>query len=432
MIILTQFPSLHIKGELMIEGGTVPAIQITPPQETGLSHIYILNDLNNGSLSLKTNNPYSVKISSFSQEGIITSFPIENIAINDNIVTAKLLKNDSGYIIEDSEKKYYIWIINYSTHQYEISTINLSGDNDCEATKINIIGSGSPIYYYSINGHQNILSRDIILSYNTLVFDKDSHQFVETTIEKVFPSINDSISLIPPILSATSIIIEGDRFLKEWNRYRSLESEIISPISTMVYTEAFQEKKPNNSNIITSDNCEFGGSAPVDISFQSWISDATLHTEWQIASDVNFDDILYRVYQQDFEYKFTDQGTVYVRFIGSNADGTCSSYGNTYTISIDSPDLLIPNAFSPNGDGINDIWKISYKSLLEFKCWIFDRHGHEIYFFSNPEMGWDGKIKGKYAPPGIYYYVIQAIGSDGKSFKKSGDINVITNKSFVQ
>lgn len=138
--------------------------------------------------------------------------------------------------------------------------------------------------------------------------------------------------------------------------------------------------------------------------------------------------ITYRFNEQDLEYTFTEEGVTYVRYIGSNSDGSCETYGDTYTISIGASDLKIPNAFSPGDDGINDIWKVAYRSLLDFRCWIFDRNGNQMYHYDKPEGGWDGKYKGKYVKPGVYYYVIQATGADGKKYKKSGDINIIRYK----
>ncbi len=85
----------------------------------------------------------------------------------------------------------------------------------------------------------------------------------------------------------------------------------------------------------------------------------------------------------------------------------------------------MPNAFSPNDDGVNDEWKVAYRSLLTFNCWIFDRQGHQICHLTSPDQGWDGKIGGKTVDSGVFYYVIEATGTDGKKYKKSGDINVV-------
>lgn len=147
-----------------------------------------------------------------------------------------------------------------------------------------------------------------------------------------------------------------------------------------------------------------------------------------MATDEEFENITYRINEQDFNYTFTEEGTVYVRFIGSNSDGSCEAVGDTYTVSIGASELQIPNAFSPNDDGINDMWKVSYRSLLDFHCWIFDRNGHQLFEFTDPSSGWDGKHNGKTVSPGVYYYVITATGSDGKRYKQSGDINIIRYK----
>lgn len=51
-----------------------------------------------------------------------------------------------------------------------------------------------------------------------------------------------------------------------------------------------------------------------------------------------------------------------------------------------------------------------------------------MFYFDNPELGWDGKYNGKYVGPGVYFYVIEAKGADGKNYKMKGDINIINAK----
>ena len=85
-----------------------------------------------------------------------------------------------------------------------------------------------------------------------------------------------------------------------------------------------------------------------------------------------------------------------------------------------------PNAFSPQASvGINDEWKVSYRSIVEFNCWIFNRWGAEVCHLTDPSQGWDGKYKGKYVKPGTYFYVIEARGSDGVEYNLKGDINIL-------
>lgn len=422
-------PSESFAQKIELSGGEYPAIVITPSKETGLNQLYVAYDITNLTLIYTTNNPGDVKVSVFSNKGANFATPVDNINIDNNNVKVDRLTSDSGYIIEDGEITQYIWIVDYASHRYNIDAISPSPDTSCESTILDVSGQASPIYYYTINGRQETLSRDIMLTYNSLEFDEDSRQFVEKEFKKNIAYINDKITIIPPILCSTSFILEGDRFLEKWKQNKVMESEIIAPIATMVMTEAIQENNTDDSldtsNQITSNIDGLGGSAPVEISFQAYVSDAVIHYEWQMANDAEFEDVTYRINQQDLDYTFTTEGTTYVRFIGSNSDGSCESYGDTYTVSIGASELLVPNAFSPNGDGINDEWKVSYRSLIDFKCWIFDRQGHEIFMFDNPAMGWNGKSKGKNVKPGVYFYVIQATGSDGKKYKKSGDINIL-------
>jgi len=89
----------------------------------------------------------------------------------------------------------------------------------------------------------------------------------------------------------------------------------------------------------------------------------------------------------------------------------------------------LPNVFSPgNHDGVNDVWKVTYKSLAVFHCWIFNRWGNLVYEYTDPDGGWDGTYHGKLVDTGVYYFVITAEGTDGVKYKKRGDITILRYK----
>lgn len=68
---------------------------------------------------------------------------------------------------------------------------------------------------------------------------------------------------------------------------------------------------------------------------------------------------------------------------------------------------VIPNAFSPNGDNINDTWEIKYlESYPGATIEVFDRGGRLVYKSINYSKNWDGSINGKPLPVGTYYYII--------------------------
>ena len=84
---------------------------------------------------------------------------------------------------------------------------------------------------------------------------------------------------------------------------------------------------------------------------------------------------------------------------------------------------VIPNIFSPNGDGIHDRWVIEYlESYPGCVVQIFNRYGQLVQKFVNYTTPWDGKINGKDAPVGTYYYII-----DPKNGRKpmTGFIDII-------
>jgi gliding motility-associated-like protein len=67
---------------------------------------------------------------------------------------------------------------------------------------------------------------------------------------------------------------------------------------------------------------------------------------------------------------------------------------------------IVPNVFTPNNDGLNDVFKIKSDELTSFEGKLYNRWGKFIYTWTEPLKGWDGKIKGNDAPDGVYFYVL--------------------------
>src|SRR5690606_9187075 len=90
------------------------------------------------------------------------------------------------------------------------------------------------------------------------------------------------------------------------------------------------------------------------------------------------------------------------------------------------PKLCVPNAFSPNGDGLNDVFKlenIQYERLISFR--VFNRMGKEVFHSSNPDEGWHGRRAGQPAPQDVYFYMIQIVmpGSEIRTLR--GDVTLM-------
>lgn len=425
--------SVFADSKASISGSDLKVIEITPEATTGLNNIMVAYSTEGCSLKFNTSDGYTAKVYRFSSLGGAYAEEITNIERETSSVEFTLSKEDMGYILEEGSSRYYCWVVNYANHKMILEEFFPSADQDCSYSVLNILGSAGPINYYTINGQPRVLSREIHLDYTTEVFDADRKYYEPTEEKKIYESLGTVVSVTPPAYCSTYFTLSGDRFLREWGKEIMAETPYeVTPVAVDCYTEAIQEETSDDqpSNVMGGGSSGLGGSAPAEITFYAYTTSGVLHYEWQMSRSQDFDNPEYRFYQQDLDYTFTEEGTYFLRFIGSNADGTCESIGDTYTVTIGASALECPNAFSPNDDGVNDIWKVSYRSLIDFHCEIFNRNGQRIYGFDNPADGWDGTWNGKKVKSGVYYYVITATGADGQKYKKSGDINIIHSKIY--
>lgn len=103
---------------------------------------------------------------------------------------------------------------------------------------------------------------------------------------------------------------------------------------------------------------------------------------------------------------------------------------STYSVSneveiIPNMALYVPNAFTPNGDGLNDTWGIAGEAVKELNVQVFNRWGQKIFESDNASYRWDGTYNGEKVQQGAYVYKILAKGASGKSQVKEGNLNVV-------
>ncbi|MFB6305776.1 MAG: gliding motility-associated C-terminal domain-containing protein, partial [Flavobacteriales bacterium] len=94
-------------------------------------------------------------------------------------------------------------------------------------------------------------------------------------------------------------------------------------------------------------------------------------------------------------------------------------------VNVVEPELFIPKAFTPDGSGRNDVFRVRGERLLDFEMRIFDRSGEQIFVTENFDKGWDGRIRPtmEKAPEGAYMYYIKG--------KKEGSGEVIERKKMI-
>ena len=216
-----------------------------------------------------------------------------------------------------------------------------------------------------------------------------------------------------------------------------VQAQTCTPTATFSYTDA-------EGNPVEEKNTSFSGSAPVTGRFQANPTDYEGYEpiyQWWIYSSSESKDhsIVYRSGRdyETIEYTFSQSGTFTVALkVTFGKDDYPVDYPeegeHTFTVTVSESKLEMPNAFSPNGDGKNDIYRAkqsSLQSIVEFKATIFNRWGQKLYQWSDPRGGWDGKYNGKTVKDGVYFVNVVAKGADGVEYKIRKDVNVLTRYS---
>lgn len=86
--------------------------------------------------------------------------------------------------------------------------------------------------------------------------------------------------------------------------------------------------------------------------------------------------------------------------------------------------LTTYNAFSPNGDGVNDLFLTKNQNLTYYRLTIFNRWGNKLFETTDPQAGWNGTYQGGEVPEGTYFYLLEAIGIDQKEYLLKGYISL--------
>jgi gliding motility-associated-like protein len=123
---------------------------------------------------------------------------------------------------------------------------------------------------------------------------------------------------------------------------------------------------------------------------------------------------------------YTNVGT-YLAVLTASAAGCPNTSTISVTITVEVPTtIIIPNVFSPNGDGINDQFFIPNTGMANLNCDIFNRWGELLFTITAPDQAWDGRIpNGDKAPDGVYMFILQAQGLNGKEYKQQGTLTLI-------
>jgi gliding motility-associated-like protein len=350
--------------------------------------------------------------------------PISSVQQGTTSVVDNLTEGYGYFVKEGDELARYIWLIDYSKYLPDIQNLRVSENADpCSVLRLDGTNLTAPLNYRVPVGETATIDRRFEISYMTQLWRESSKQFTSALKIDTIEGDPLRISLNEPPLYDTEIQLTGDLFA----RHFGVEKTATTPFYTAVALEVHSDTlilSASQSNMSLSDGEIL---APADMRFTAYANTpvASLFI-WQVFRSEEPDKPLVRLTDSQMEYTFNLAGNYIVKLEVSDRSGKCTNTEHSYNINITETVMRIPNVFTPEGSpGVNDEFRVAYKSVVRFSAWIFNRLGAELFHWTDPSKGWDGKYRGRYVPAGTYFYIIEYTGTDGKSHKRSGDVTVI-------
>jgi gliding motility-associated-like protein len=125
--------------------------------------------------------------------------------------------------------------------------------------------------------------------------------------------------------------------------------------------------------------------------------------------------------------QLSQQVTILVQALGASAcqlSGSSTAVTGTAVSQLGNQ-IYVANAFTPNGDGNNDIVYVHSESIKSLSFYVYDQWGELLFATTDIKKGWDGYYKGTKEPTGVYVYFVKAIMNDGAQLNKKGTITLL-------
>jgi gliding motility-associated-like protein len=144
----------------------------------------------------------------------------------------------------------------------------------------------------------------------------------------------------------------------------------------------------------------------------------------QLNSQGDIQSVLPKQLETNHILDLANQSSYSFKIEAKSADGSMTSFSNLLNFR-SNPILLVPDAFTPNGDTHNERFEVKGYFISEFEMSIFDRWGEVIYHSNNIAESWDGKVSSVNASGGYYLYQINATDTNGQQFTRKGSFLLI-------
>lgn len=317
-------------------------------------------------------------------------------------------EHGEGYMVKLGAERDVFWVFNYEQLRPAISQIEAT--LSCEKTELHLIGDVPQMIYTRLNGRSASYARTCRVEYMDAMWSDDAEMWVDSVAIEELDFENDMTVAASPV--ATDYAISDPLAEQLEISMDTLHSPVYQPVAlkahpmTITTTRGQKSERSNEVNRPYSPDDVMNMSAPLEVLFKGNGLNAEYY-QWKLYKG---SDLMLTRNDAEHRYTFMDKGNY--RAVVAISNSECQLDSVEFTISVSESMLLVPNVFTPNGDGANDEFRVAYRSIKEFHCWVYNRWGHLVYEWSDPAKGWDGTIGGKPAAEGAYFYVIRALGTD--------------------
>ncbi len=330
-------------------------------------------------------------------------------------------ENNKGYILEADGKRQTFWVFDYSQYKIELSALTISANkkNPCQSVDVLIKGTVPVFQYQNLKNDRYVLERKVKLTYPTLVWKEQEWQEKDTTQTIVLKTTPITVDM--PLQSPATFMLVADELAEKLNiKTQTITSDsfVGSALKAKILTSTTTRDALNENNR-PSQKKQLEGSAPLEVLFTAKSTPNAESYTWKIFKDK---ELFLTRNVKEHRYTFVEAGNYKVKLEVSNEQCIDSA---SVDISVSESQIFAPNVFTPNGDGKNDEFRVAYQSIVEFEGTIVNSWGRTVFSWKNPAQGWNGKINGKEAAEGTYFYIINAKGSDGKRYKLKGHLNLL-------
>lgn len=248
------------------------------------------------------------------------------------------------------------------------------------------------------------------------VSDNGQQQTVSGSTDNVMVSDNSSADNTPTTSSEPAPkygnATQGDGGMMRWNKSANVSSSNSNESNSHSDSQEEESAAPTANIFVNTTS----GDAPLTVDF--------IHQG--IASSLNWDFGDGSASRENFpSHTFDKPGTYVVTLNAKNSSGSVS---DKVTIEVRQISNItnIPNIFTPNGDGENDMFFFEMKNINSIGVAIYSqKEGGLVYQWNSLEGNWNGKkMNGDDAPEGVYLYSIQAIGTDGVIHSEKGFVTL--------